>query len=207
MPKKHIAIAAALVATITLPAFAQEGPWQVRIRAISVVPDETSTISVIGGEARVKSDVMPELDISYFFSPNWAAELILATTKHDVSARNTAAGDIDVGSVRVLPPTLTLQYHFAPENKFRPYLGAGINYTVFYDDNPAGGVVKVARYKDGFGYAAQAGVDIDINQEFFFNLDVKKLWLNTEVDINKGAILADVDLDPWVLGIGFGYRF
>ena len=202
---KALVCAAALMG-VSATATAQDGPWQIRVRAIDIVPDESSTVS-IGGEARVDSAIMPELDITYFWTENFSTELILATTKHNVSARGTALGDLSLGDVWVLPPTLTFQYHANPGGKFRPYVGAGVNYTIFYDDNP--GDVGSIKYEDGFGLALQAGVDIDINNDsgWFFNADVKRIWLNTDVEINGGGVTADVDLNPWVFGIGFGKRF
>jgi len=181
-----------------------KNPWQIRVRLIDVAPDESSTTS-IGGQANVDSSLVPELDISYFWTENWSTELILATSKHNVTATGTALGDLDLGHTWALPPTLLMQYHFNAENSVRPYLGAGVNYTFFYSSDP--GDLTSINYDNGFGLAAQAGVDIDVNDDWFFNLDVKKLWLNTDVSINGGAVTADVDLDPWVFGIGFGRRF
>ena len=197
-------LCAAAVLCAPLAAGAQDGPWQIRVRAISVTPDESSTVS-IGGQANVDSAIVPELDITYFFNENFSAELILATTQHDVTATGTALGDVDLGDVWVLPPTITFQYHLNPGGDVRPYLGAGINYTIFYGDDPVD--VGAIKYEDGFGFAAQAGVDVQMNDTWFFNADVKKLWLNTDVIIGNGAATADVDLDPWVFGIGFGRRF
>ena len=182
----------------------EKSPWQIRVRAIDVAPEESSTTS-IGGEARVDSSIVPELDITYFWTDNWATELILATSKHDERAVGTQLGDVDLGHTWALPPTLTLQYHFAPDEKFRPYLGAGINYTIFHSDDA--GDLDSIDYDNGFGFALQAGADIAIDDNWAFNLDVKKLWLNTDVSINGGAVTADVDLDPWVFGAGFAYRF
>lgn len=202
---KAIVCAAALLG-MSATATAQDGPWQVRVRAVSITPDESSTLS-IGGEARVDTAIMPEIDFTYFWSENFSTELILATTKHNVNARNTALGNLNLGDVWVLPPTLTFQYHVNPGGKVRPYLGAGVNYTIFYDDDP--GDVGSIKYEDGFGFALQAGVDIDINNDagWFFNADVKRIWMNTDVEINGGAVTADVDLNPWVFGVGFGKRF
>ncbi|WP_020399877.1 OmpW/AlkL family protein [Kordiimonas gwangyangensis] len=199
-------VCALALGAVATPAMAEGGnsPWLVRLRAIDVAPDESSTVS-IGGEAKVDSSIVPELDITYFFTQNVAAELILATSKHDVSALGTAIGDVDLGHTWALPPTLLLQYHFNPEGDVKPYLGAGLNYTFFYSSNP--GAVNDIEYDNGFGYALQAGVDFRIKENWYFNVDAKKLWLNTDVSINGGAVTADVDLDPWVLGVGFGYRF
>lgn len=186
---------------------ANEGPWLIRGRAIWVEPDEDASISAIGGDADIDASVMPELDISYFFTENIAAELILAVSPHDVAAVGTAIGNVDLGDVWLLPPTLLLQYHFTPHAQFRPYVGAGINYTVFFDASAPGGTVTSIDYDNSVGWALQAGVDYDLGGGWLLNGDVKKLFLNTDVSINGGAIAADVDIDPWIVGAGFGYRF
>lgn len=191
--------------TLSVAAAADDkSPWLVRLRLIDVAPEESSTVS-IGGEATASSRVMPELDISYFWTDNFATELILATTKHSMGATGTALGNLDLGHVWVLPPTFLLQYHFNPEGQFRPYIGAGINYTVFYSEDS--GDVDSIEYDDGFGYALQAGIDVGINDNWAINADVKKLFLNTDASINGGGVTADVDLDPWVFGLGLAYRF
>lgn len=174
--------------------------WQVRFRAIDVDPQVGSSGN-IAGNASIDSAVVPEMDISYFFNDHVSTELILATSKHNVEW----SGPLNLGSVWVLPPTLTAQYHFTPENKLSPYVGAGVNYTVFYNSHP--GTFRSVDYKDGFGYALQAGVDYKLDDHWLLNLDAKKIFLNTTVMVNNGAVRADVDVDPWVLGAGFGYRF
>lgn len=176
-------------------------PWMIRLRGTIVSPDESASLTGLTGTVEADGALVPELDITYFFTDNIAAELILATSPHDMSA---TAG-VDLGEVWVLPPTVTLQYHFAPKGQFRPYVGAGINYTIFYGVDS--GAVASIDYENGFGYALQAGMDYDLGDQWVFNIDVKKLWLNTDVSINNGAITADVDLDPWIFGAGFGYRF
>lgn len=175
--------------------------WQLRLRAIDVSPDESSSTSN-SGIIHADSAVVPELDISYFFTDNVSAELILATSKHDMSETSP---NINLGSVWVLPPTLTMQYHFNNETNFVPYVGAGINYTIFYNDDP--GAVNTIKYRNSLGYAFQTGVDYKLDQHWMLNLDVKKIMLNTDAKVNGGAVTADVDLDPWVIGFGVGYRF
>ncbi|MDT8340797.1 MAG: OmpW family outer membrane protein [Longimicrobiales bacterium] len=202
-----LALGAALV--LTPPLAAQDGPsWQIRLRGIGVIPDESATISAIGGDVDISNTVMPELDFTLFLTPNWALELILATTEHDVVATGTTLGDVDVGSVWLLPPTLTLQYHFLPDGTFRPYLGAGGNLTFFYSEDVPGNPVSDADYSTAGGFALQAGADIAVGTDgWFLNVDAKKIFLNTDVELNGGAITADVDIDPWVLSAGIGYRF
>jgi outer membrane protein len=198
--------------------FINKSPWMVRVRGIAIVPDESGDLDLNGasipGGVDVDDAFVPELDISYFFTDNIAAELILATAPHDVKATNVGGaggvGDVDLGEVWLLPPTLTLQYHFMPETRFKPYVGAGVNYTIFYnDDLPSGGPVQDIDYDDAFGFVLQAGVDFAINDSWSFNLDVKRVFLNTDATVRTslGTVDADVDIDPWIFGVGVGYRF
>ncbi|QGP39298.1 OmpW/AlkL family protein [Piscirickettsia salmonis] len=188
--------------------------WLIRGRIVNVNPDVSSkTISTIGGKvSHVSNQVIPELDFSYFFTSHIAMELILGTSKHHLIATGTAVGSVDLGTVRILPPTITLQYHFFPKKKFNPYLGAGINYTYFYNSstNSANTAVQSIDYKNNLGFALQAGIDYNLNQSWSINLDVKKLFVKTTATVNLtggGTAKADVHLDPYVYGIGVGYRF
>jgi outer membrane protein len=183
--------------------------WQFRLRGIVVAPDEGADIEAIGGDVSISTSVVPEFDITYFFTENWSAELILGTTKHDVEAIGTAAGDIDLGSVWLLPPTLTGQYHFTGGNLV-PYLGAGVNLTLFYgvDEGP---VANDVEYDTAVGFALQGGFDFMLNDKWFLNLDIKKLFLNTTATVDATTALgatveADVDIDPWIFGFGVGLK-
>jgi len=205
-----LGLSASLSAMFAPAAYASsvDDPLLIRVRGIAAIADESADIEAVDGDVDVGSSIVPELDISYFFTENIAAELILATTNHDVEAVDTALGDVDLGDVWLLPPTVTLQYHFSPRGSVRPYVGAGVNYTFFYEQDP-GAAVSV-NYDNGFGFALQAGVDVPINDDYFLNFDVKKIFLNTDAEIDAGAagtVGADVDLDPLVIGVGIGRRF
>ncbi|WP_431161463.1 OmpW/AlkL family protein [Flagellimonas beolgyonensis] len=210
-------ILAALVAILgwSNMGIAQDAPtadfstWQFRLRGIVVTPDESADIEAIGGDASISTAFVPEFDITYFFDENWSAELILATTKHDVEAVGTAAGDIDLGSVWLLPPTLTGQYHFTGGD-FVPYLGAGVNLTLFYGVDE-GLVADDVEYDTAVGFALQGGFDFMLNDKWFLNLDVKKLFLNTTATVDATTALgatvdADVDINPWIIGFGVGVK-
>jgi outer membrane protein len=193
---------------LTQPASAQDQSniwakenWQIRVRAIDVIPDVDSSVN-IGGEVDADNAVVPELDISYFFTDHIAAELILATSKHDMDY----TGNVDLGDAMILPPTLTLQYHFTPDQAFSPYVGAGVNYSMFYNEDAAAGFTDL-NVDNGFGLALQAGFDYWLDEHWGLNADVKKIFLNVDATLNNGAIRADVDLDPWVVGAGVSYRF
>jgi outer membrane protein len=201
-----VLLATVLVAPVAVSAEV-DNPWLVRLRGISVVPDESSTISAIGGKATVSNSYVPELDISYFLSDRVAAEIILGVSNHDIGATGTSAGNLGLGSVWLLPPTLNLQYHFAPEGKFRPYLGAGVNLTLFFNVEP--GAANSIDYDAAFGFSGQGGADIALNEEWALNLDIKKLFLSTKATIAAlgTTVTADVDLHPYIIGVGFARRF
>ncbi|MFM2476587.1 OmpW/AlkL family protein [Celerinatantimonas sp. MCCC 1A17872] len=183
------------------------GDFLIRARILDVVPNEDITGS-IAGSADVNNDVVPELDFSYFFTDHIAAELIAGTTKHDVKWNAGSSSKVDLGTVRLLPPTLTLQYHFMPKQRFSPYVGAGINYTHFFAED-TGSANSSIDYKDRFGYAFQAGFDYAIAGNWSVNLDVKKLFLRTKVNtvVSGNNVSASGSLNPWLLGVGVGYRF
>jgi outer membrane protein len=143
--------------------------------------------------------VDPEVDVSYFFSPNVAMELVLTVPqKHTLSAGGAA-----IGTLRHLPPTLTAQYHFTGFSGFKPYVGAGVNYTRFSSVNlPAG--VDIDR--SSFGAALQAGVDIPISKGVYLNLDVKKVYIRTDVSAG-GVGIGTFKVDPVLVGVGVGWRF
>lgn len=208
-PKKLI-LAMTLCLGFSGISYASENPWLFRLRGIVVVPSvSSSTINVIGGNVTdISTAVVPEFDISYFFTPHIAAELILGTTRHTVKATGTAVGNPDLGSVFLLPPTLTAQYHFLPNAIINPYLGVGLNYTYFYNVKNGPGLSGKS-YTNSFGPAFQAGVDIALNKHWSINLDVKKILIRTTATLNAAGVplTSDVKIDPFVYGIGVGYHF
>ena len=185
------------------------GTWLVDFRATSVAPDESGPILTAAGvdttlDVKVDDDTIPSLGISYFVTDKIAVELILGTSKHTVSA-TTAPTDTPVHDTWVLPPVLSVQYHPLPAARFSPYVGAGINYMIFYNGEDRNGF-KV-ELEDGFGYSLQAGADIAISGPWSLNLDVKKVFFDTTAKINNGALKSDVTLDPLVLSVGVGRKF
>lgn len=182
-----------------------ESKFMVRLRGVGVVPQEHSRITPVGGKASVSKDLIPELDLSYFFTKNIAVEAIAGTSYHKVKANGTSLGNLNAGSVRLLPPTVTLQYHWTNCQKLKPYVGAGPNYTFFF--NKKAGVLQNVHYKNNAGVALQAGADIFVQKNWFVNLDVKKVFLKTTAEFSNRTVKADVHLNPWFFGIGVGSRF
>jgi len=186
----------------------QAGTILIRARAAAVIPENfTSSVSVIGGKVGVTATPAPEVDFSYFFTDNIAAELIAASTRHEASAHDSILGHVDVGSVYVLPPTLTVQYHFFPKDRFSPYLGAGATAAFFYDSQPAKPIVTKVGLDNAFGPAIQAGFDYALGGSWSLNADVKQIFIDTKARINQGTIVAKTSLSPTVVGMGIGYRF
>lgn len=199
----------ASVAAIAVPqaAHAEQGPWLVRGRLLAVLPDEGASVTVLGGDLEIEDQFVPELDITYFFDKHWAVELILAVTPHEIT--HTPTG-LDIGEVWLLPPTLTVQYHFQPDDPdFRPYIGAGVNYTMFFGHDDADPAILDADFDSSVGFALQAGFDIPIDEHWSINVDVKKVWINTDVrlDTTLGPVAADVDINPLIVGVGVAYRW
>jgi outer membrane protein len=217
MRKFAISVIAAFAAA-TGDAVAEEGDVLVRLRGIYVAPQDDSgpvLPAVPTGSVTVDDAIVPELDFTYFFSSNIAAELILATSPHDVAGAGALSPLGEVADSMVLPPTLTLQYHFLPGERVRPYVGAGVNWTIFYDEDAKasletalGGPTRVSM-DDSFGWAVQAGVDFDLTERLFFNVDVKYVDIDTTATLTTGAAVntVDVSIDPIIVGAGFGMRF
>ena len=201
---------AALAAVAGVANAADEGNWMVRARALYMNPDNDNS----GGlglpiDVEAENKVFPEIDITYFFTKNIAAELILTyPQKHDVEL-----GGVGIGSVKHLPPTLTLQYHFNPEGSVRPYAGIGLNYTRFSSvkldaGTVLGGSVPLTMDRSSFGWAAQLGVDIRLAPQWFLNLDAKYVKIDSDIEVKgAGVPVTKLDIDPLLLSVGLGYRF
>lgn len=208
-----------MLVTTALPANAAQGDVLVRVRTILVAPNEKSggILPALPGEkVAVGNSFMPEVDFTYMATNHLGFELVLATTKHRLSGRTGTTGGIGkLGSTWVLPPTLTAQYHFVPEGKVRPYVGAGINYTIFWNEDASKGLEAAVgktgiRLSDSFGWAVQAGTDIDLSKKVFLNLDVKYIDMSTTARLATTAIgvqRVKVDINPVVVGVGLGFRF
>lgn len=208
-----------MLATAATPSLAvEQGDWLVRVRAIGVLPtDDSGGISPDLLTARLEAQpaIMPELDITYMATDNIGIELILATTPHDIDGKGAISGLDKVADSWLLPPTLLVQWHFLPKGQIRPYVGAGVNYTITYGEDATGsletalgGPTKV-ELDNSFGWALQAGVDIGIDERWFANIDVKYIDIDVDAKITTGGVTrdADVSIDPVIVGVGLGYRF
>ena len=209
--------ALALVGALALAGTAQAQEFQpkekgllmLNVRATAISPTADDAITTAPGapsglHVDVGDDYKPSIGLSYFLTDHVAVEVIATTSQHTIKAQGPAT-DVTVHKTWVLPPVVSLQYHFAPAAKVSPYVGAGVNYMLFHSGKDQNGF-KV-ELDDGFGYALQAGVDVAVKGPWSANLDVKKVFFETDAKINGGALKSKVKLDPWVVSAGFGYKF
>ncbi len=187
----------------------QAGDWLINGRITQVAPTTDDGIFTAAGAASglavdVSADVMPTLGFTYFFTDTIAVEAILGATQHEIRAQGGTT-DVAVHETWVLPPVITVQYRPQMEGRVSPYVGAGVNGMIFFDGEDKNGFT--VDLDNGLGLALQAGADIGLKGPWSLNLDVKKVWFNTEATINGGTLTSDVDLDPWVVSVGIGRRF
>ena len=203
MKKIAILLAAASALSASATIYAQESPWLLRARVVNI--DPTNQSSPVGGVGAsdtisISSKSIPEFDISYFVTPNWAAELILTYPQsHDVYLSGS-----NIGSFKELPPTLLAQYHFMPTATVSPYIGAGLNYTRISNVSLLNGAGTLDAHS--FGPALQVGLDYKINNHWLVNFDLKKVQMRSNVYVS-GAQVSTLHIDPLLFGLGVGYRF
>ena len=192
------AVAALLLASGA--SFAAPGDWLLRFGGATVSPDESSRGVVPNDAVGVSSGSSLYVTGEYMYSDHVGVELLAALPfNHDI----TLAGSGKIAEVDHLPPTLSIMYHFGDSN-VRPYVGAGINYTTFMDEK-AKAVISSIKLDDSWGLALQAGLDVDISGDWFFNASARYIDIDTTAKTNLGNI--DVDIDPWVFSLGIGKRF
>jgi len=201
---QRAALALAVAGSVAMPlaAHAQNGPLMVRVRAVNLDSANKDTTPL---NLSVNDKVIPEIDISYFITPELAAELILTYPQKHTLRSNGA----EIGTLKHLPPTLTVQYHFTGLGAFKPYVGAGVNYTRFsgVKFTPAvQAALDPSIKKNSFGLAVQAGMDFEVSPNLYLNLDVKKVQIRTDVS-SAGTKVGEFRVDPWLIGIGIGKRF
>lgn len=198
--KKLIRLPLVASAALVAASAAFAGPWSMRVGATWLETVDKSTNSAVPVE--IEDKLIPELDISYAFDANWSAELVLTLPQeHTVKSAGTS-----LGSFKHLPPTLLAKYTFDPIGSFRPYVGAGVNFTLIFDDDLAVGATRLKLDNFSVGPAVQAGFDWALNDTWSLNFDVKRAMLRTDVEAG-GAKLTEARLDPWLYSVGLRYAF
>ena len=199
--------AVASLAPIAAQAQAEENPWMVRVRAVDILYQNGQSGAVQDLNVKAKNQWIPEFDVSYFFTKNIAAELVL-TWPQQVNI-TAGQGNTNVGKITALPPSLLAQYHFTDLGAFKPYVGAGINYTIFGNRQnfPAlGNSVQVE--PSSVGFVGQVGMDYMLDKNWGLNVDVKYATMATNVQaVAGGANLGKLTLNPWMPAVGVAYKF
>ncbi|HEY8932842.1 MAG TPA: OmpW family outer membrane protein [Rariglobus sp.] len=190
------ALLALLLAPAALLPIHAASPWSVRLAAAYLQTMDGSTNKAV--DVDIEDKLIPEFDVSYAFNRHWSADLVLTVPQeHHVKVNGSQAG-----TFKHLPPTLLAKYSFDPIGNFTPYLGAGVNFTLIFDDEL--GAAKLDNYS--VGPAAQAGFDYKLNERWALNADVKKMVLRTDVTAG-GTKLTEARLDPWLYSVGLRYQF
>lgn len=200
--KKVICGLAVLAALSSAQAFAhKEGDFIVRAGLASVVPNDDSD-ETLGAKLEVDSNTQLGLTFGYMFTDNISFEVLAASPfTHDISIQGVGKA----GETKHLPPTLMVEYYFGnSESDFRPYVGAGINYTFFFDEKLDSGASL--SLDDSWGLAANVGLDYMINDDWFVNGSIWYADIDTTATIG-GATNVDIEIDPWVFMISGGYKF
>lgn len=215
---KHSLLAAALAAGLGLASGSvlavQQGDILVRVGVAHVAPDAdsdvipTNGLTGAGAKVDVDSGTSLGLNFTYMATDNIGIQLLAAWPfKHDIEGAGAIAGIGKVGETKHLPPTVTAQWHFAPQSNIRPFVGVGVNYTTFFSEDATGALAgQSLKLEDSWGLAGELGVDIDINQDWFVSGQVWYMDIDTEATV-AGAVKFDVQIDPWVYMIGVGTKF
>jgi len=179
--------------------FADTGDWLVRIGGHQVNPTSNNHDIV-----SVETGTMLTFTGTYFLSDSWAVEVLAALPfTHDIKL----IGGSKVADTKQLPPTLSMQYHFMPNNNIRPYVGAGVNVTLFFDEGTTGALDdNHLSLGTSVGLAGQLGVDIDLTEKVFLNFDARYMNISTKAKLD-GVSIGKVKIDPWVYGVSLGFRF
>jgi outer membrane protein len=192
----------------------EHGYFMVRALVTGVLPDADASVyaggaRIPGANAEVSDEVIPATTLTYFFNDNLAVELFCCFAKHEINGTGAIAGLGEIADTWIFPPALTAQYHFNKDGKFKPYVGAGLQYIAFFDEGVGQNRLGATSVDidDAVGFTLQAGLDISMGNGWYLNADVKKTWLDTEISWNGTGVRADADLDPWIVSAGFGYRF
>ena len=204
-----LCVAGAASAQAPAPEQVGKGTLIVTARMTGVLPQADDAITDAAGAASglhvdVSDDWMPTLGFTYFVSDHWAVEGILGATQHEVKAKGPGT-DVAVHETWVLPPVVTAQYHPTPNARISPYVGAGVSYMAFFEGKDKNGFT--VDVDDGFGVALQAGANVNLPGPWTLNVDAKKVWFDTDANINGGTLKSNVSLDPWVVSVGVGRKF
>jgi outer membrane protein len=211
MRLKSLVVAMATVASLAPVAVhaqvTEENPWMVRVRAVDLLFQNGQSQTVQDLNVKAKNQWIPEFDVSYFFTKNIAAELVL-TWPQQVNV-TAGAGNTNVGKITALPPSLLIQYHFTEFGPFKPYVGAGVNYTIFGNRQNFPALSNSVQVdQSSLGFVGQIGADYMFDKNWGMNVDLKYATMSTNVTTVQGNTnLGKLTLNPWMPAVGVTYKF
>jgi outer membrane protein len=198
-------------------AWSAPGDLTVRVGAAHIAPNDDSGLLnppiVAGAEVEVDSSTSLGISFTYMLGENLGLGVLGAWPfEHDIKGSGSLAGTGTIAKTKHLPPTVTLQYHFAPEASVRPFVGAGINYTKFFSEKTEGALrndleVQDISLDDSWGWALEAGIDVDITSDWFLSGQIFYIAIDTTAELAGGAASIDVDINPWVFMASVGRTF
>jgi outer membrane protein len=197
---KHTLIALVIAAATATSASAQsQGDITLGLGIASVIP-KSGNGTLAGGAADIGNDVRPSITAEYFVRDNLGIEILAATPfEHDINISGVGYA----GTTKQLPPTLSLNYHFPTNSAFKPYIGAGVNYTAFFQEESALGTLEL---EDGFGLAVQVGMDYQLNDRAALRANLR--WIDIDSDVTlDGAYIGKAEIDPYVLNLAYVVKF
>ena len=181
--------------------------WLIRLRALAIQTHADGTSNEMGGSVKTGDDLIPEIDITYYLADDISVETMFGIAEYSVQLDESALGNVDVGTVKKLPATVTIKYHLNQFGDLIPYFGIGVSYTIFFDEN-VGRDINNIDYSNEFGFVFQIGFDYKVADNAYLNLDMKKFIIDADMRMNNNSINANsVTLNPLMIGIGLGYRF
>lgn len=223
---KFLAIAAAALLGTSAVQAQTAGTWMLRAGVTTISPSVSSGCLSApdfgdgpGGCSRadVSADTQVSGGITYMYTDHVSVDVPFALPfKHKIIGAGGLTGVGDVAEVKALPITVFMQYRFMEANaKFRPYVGLGLTYAYFFDEqgsgkltattNPGGTPTKLS--VDGkWTLTPQIGATIAIGEKWFVDLHYSKSRLSTTNHFSTGQRM-DVALDPAAYGIDVGYKF
>jgi outer membrane protein len=197
-------VAAVLVLAVAPFAHADDGAWRFTVGAHNVDPKSDNGSLAAGAlDVEVGDNWRPSVTLEYFLNDHLGIEVLAALPfKHEVKLNGA-----DAGEIKHLPPTVSLQYHFAPDAKISPYVGAGVNFTWIYSEDSAGPIAGTElKLKNSWGLAAHAGVDFKLENDWFVGVDAR--WMDIDSDVSVDTVqVGTVEVDPLVYGFYVGKRF
>lgn len=215
-PSFIISLFAVLISSSTQAV--EKGDWLIRVGPALVEPNDRSgdVDGIPNSGVRVDNKLTLGYQIAYMFTDNIGLELLgITPSNHNLSGEGAIASVGGLGNVDVFPPTLSLQYHFNNSTPFKPYIGVGINYTTFSEEDTSaaldaalGGSTDL-EIDDSVGFSAQVGVDYFVSESIFLNTSLWYIDIDEDAELTTGNVTreVDIDIDPWVIFIGIGKKF